>query len=186
MSLSSEEAAKSLSQAESARRRSSELYFYHRSSPHLILWGVIWVLGYGGTGLFPFYSGYIWDVLVVIGVTSGVIIGRCSRVEGSTAGPKAWRLAALALIIIFFVSATYRIMEPHLARQFCAYPALITGTAYMAVGLWSGIRYVIAGAVVVALTLIGFYSLDPHWYFFWMAAVGGGSMVLAGLWFRTV
>lgn len=186
MSLSSEEAAKTLSQAESARRRSYELYFYHRSSPHLMLWGTIWVLGYGGTGLFPYYSGYLWDALIVIGVACGFWIGRCRRVQGSTAGPRAWRLVVLALIIIFFVSATYRIMQPHFAKQFCAYPALITGTVYMALGLWSGLRYVITGGAVVALTLIGFYTVDPHLYFFWMAVVGGGSMILAGFWFRTV
>ena len=183
MSLSSEEAAKSLSQAEQARKRSSELYFYHRSSPHLILWGTIWVIGYGGTGLFPSYSDYLWDALVVIGVACGFWISRC---RGSTAGPKAWRLVALAVIIIFFVSATYRIMQPHLGRQFCAYPALITGSVYMAMGLWSGLRYVVTGVAVVALTLFGFYFIEPHLYFFWMAVVGGGSMILAGLWFRTV
>ena len=183
MTLSSEEAAKTLSQAEDARKRSAELYFYHRSSPHLILWGIIWVLGYGGTGLFPSYSGYLWDGLVLIGVACGFYIGRC---RGSTAGPKAWRLVALAVIIIFFVSATYRIMQPHFARQFCAYPALITGSVYLAVGLWSGLRYVVAGVAVVALTLFGFYFITPHLYFFWMAVVGGGSMILAGLWFRTV
>ncbi|MDR3528442.1 MAG: hypothetical protein P4L57_14315 [Rhizomicrobium sp.] len=186
MTLSSEEAAKTLSQAEDARKRSAELYFYHRSSPHLILWGTIWVIGYGGTGLFPAYSGYLWDALVLIGVASGVVIGRCRSGQGSTAGPRAWRLAALAAIIIFFVSATYRIMQPHYSLQFCAYPALITGSAYMAVGLWSGLRYVVAGVAVVALTLFGFYFIEPHLYFFWMAVVGGGSMILAGLWFRTV
>jgi len=144
------------------------------------------VLGYGGTGLFPHYSDYLWDALVVIGVAGGFFIGRCRRGDGSTAGPRAWRLAALAAIIIFFVSATYRIMEPHFARQFCAYPALITGTAYMAVGLWSGLRYVVAGVAVVALTLFGFYAIEPQLYVYWMAVVGGGSMILAGLWFRTV
>lgn len=183
MSLSSEEAAKSLSQAEEARKRSYELYFYHRSSPHLILWGSIWVIGYGGTGLSPHYSGYLWDALVVIGVACGFFLSRC---QGSTAGPKGWRLVVLALIIIFFVSATYRIMQPHFSRQFCAYPALITGSVYMALGLWSGLRYVVTGVAVVALTLFGFYFIEPHLYFFWMAAVGGGSMILAGLWFRTV
>ena len=186
MALSSEEAAKSLSQAESARRRSYELYFYQRSSPQLILWGVIWVLGYGGAGFFPRSSGILWDILVLIGIGATFYISFRRRCEGSTAGTRAWRLPALAGIVIFFVSASYAIFEPHFARQFCAYPALITGTAYMVLGLWVGLRYLVAGAAVVALTLIGFYTLEPHYYFFWMALVGGGSMILAGLWFRTV
>lgn len=186
MSLSSEEAAKTLSQAEQAHKRSAELYFYRRSSPHLILWGVIWVLGYGGTGLFPHSSDYLWDGLILAGVIGGITISRCGPRDPSIGGYRAWRMAALAAIIIFFICATYTIMEPHFSRQFCAFPALITGTAYMAMGLWGGARYVIAGIAVAALTLFGFFTFDPHVYFFWMAGVGGGSMILAGIWFRTV
>jgi len=186
MSLSSREAAQSLSQAESASRRSAELYVYHRSSPHLIMWGIIWVFGYGGTGLTPENANLIWGILTAIGLAGGIVIGRCTPKDTVKGSFRAWRLAALFAIIIFFVSATYTVMEPHLAKQFCAFPALITGTAYAAVGLWAGTRYVVAGIAVLALTLFGFFYLTPHLYFFWMALVGGGAMILAGLWFRTV
>jgi hypothetical protein len=184
MSLSSKEAAESLSQVETATRRSSQLYFYHRSSPHLILWGIIWIVGYGGTGLAPRYGLVIWLALIAIGALGGAIIGRCAKSDGPDTPPYAWRNFALWLIILFFVFATYAILQPHLARQFCAYPALITGCVYMAIGLWRGLRYLIAGAVVVALTLIGYYYIDQ--VFFWFAAVGGGAMILTGIWFRTV
>lgn len=184
MSLSSEEAAKSLSQAEEAGRRSKQAYFYHRSSPHLIMWGIIWVIGYGGTGLFSRYSDPLWAVLVLIGGVGTVVIGRCRKSEASTSGPYAWRMVALLAIIFFFVSATYAILQPHVGRQFAAYPALITGVAYMAVGLWAGLRYVISGIVVVTLTLVGFFYIEP--IHLWFAAVGGAAMILTGLWFRTV
>ena len=184
MSLSSQEAAASLSQVEQARRRSSQLYIYHRSSPHLIMWGIIWIIGYGGTGLFPSYGNQLWLALVVIGCIGGVILSRMAKPDGSTSGPYAWRMAALWAIILFFVFATYAILQPYLAKQFCAYPALITGCAYMAIGLWRGLRYFISGVVVVALTLVGFFYIEP--IFFWFAAGGGGAMILTGLWFRAV
>ena len=184
MSLSSHEAAASLSQVEEARRKSSQLYFYHRSSPHLIMWGIIWIIGYGGTGLFPHHSNLLWAVLVLIGTSGGVILGRCHKPDGVTTGPYAWRMAALWAIILFFVFATYAILHPHDGRQLAAYPALITGCAYMTIGLWRGLRYVISGMAVVALTLIGFFYIEP--IFFWFAAVGGGAMILTGLWFRAV
>ncbi len=182
MSLSSEEAAASLSQVQEASRRSSQLYFYHRSSPHLIMWGIIWIIGYGGTGLLPQYSDPLWGGLILAGCIGGVVLGRSRKVDDK-AGPYAWRMAALWAIILFFVMATYAIMEPKYARQLCAYPALITGCAYMLIGLWRGMRYLISGIIVVALTLVGFYFIQP--IFFWFAAVGGGAMILTGLWFRT-
>ena len=182
MSLSSEEAATSLSQVQRVSRKSTELYFYHRSSPHLIMWGVIWILGYGGTGLFPPYGWDVWMVLIVIGCVGGMLLSRYRKPDGCTSGPYAWRMGALWAIIVFFIAATYAFLEPHTARQYCAFPALITGCAYMAVGLWRGLRYVVSGLVVVALTLVGYYFIHP--VFFWFAAVGGGAMILTGIWFR--
>ncbi len=184
MSLSSQEAAESLSQAEQAGRRSAQAYFYHRSSPHLIMWGIIWVIGYGGTGLFPRYADPLWAVLILIGISGGLILGRCYKAYNTAVDRHAWRMVALWAVILFFVFATYAIMKPHLGRQLCAYPALITGCAYMVIGLWRGLRYVISGIAVVTLTLIGFFYID--WVFFWFAVVGGGSMILTGLWFRKV
>jgi hypothetical protein len=52
-------------------------------------------------------------------------------------------------------------------------------------GVWKGPRFLITGIVVVALTLGGFYFLHDH-FFPWMAVVGGGALILAGLWLRTV
>jgi hypothetical protein len=121
---------------------------------------------------------------VLIGTSGGVILGRCRKSDGVSSGPYAWRMAALWAIILFFVFATYAILHPHNGRQLAAFPALITGCAYMALGLWSGLRYVISGMAVVALTLIGFFYIEP--IFFWFAAVGGGAMILTGLWFRAV
>lgn len=186
MPLSSEEAAASLTQVEEASRKSSQLYFYHRSSPHLILWGVIWIIGYGNTGLFPRYAWPIWGVLILIGaIVGGTIVGRCAKADAEWRTP-SWRNFALWAIILLFVFSTYAIFQPHLGRQFCAYPALITGCIYMAIGLWRGLRYLISGIVVVALTLTGFFFIDAAYVAYWFAVVGGSAMILTGLWFRTV
>jgi hypothetical protein len=84
------------------------------------------------------------------------------------------------------VFATYAILKPTDGKQLCAYPALITGCAYMAIGLWRGVRYMISGVAVVAMTLIGFYFIDGLLPItLWFAFVGGGAMILTGLWFRT-
>ncbi len=186
MSLSSKEAAASLSEAEIAGRRSAQLYGYRKASPHLVMWGIIWVLGYGGTDLLHDYTNLIWTMLVAGGLLAGTYLNwrasKCTTEAERT--PRAWRMLALGLIAVFFVFATYAIMWPVHGRQLAAYPALITGSVYAAVGLWAGMRYVLAGILVVALTLFGFYYVEH--ILLWMAFVGGGSMILAGLWFRTV
>lgn len=186
MSLSTQEAQASLAEAESARRRSAQLYSYSKASPHLIMWGIIWVIGYSGTALFTPYSNWLWAALMLTGIGGAVIINRSCKGTDSHHGPYAWRMAAIMFIAVFFVFATYSIMWPVHGRQLAAFPILITGTVYMGMGLWMGLRYVLTGAAVVALTLFGFFYIEPLPYLYWMAFVGGGSMILAGFWFRTV
>ena len=183
MSLSSKEAAETLSKVEQASRRSAQLYSYSRSAPHLIMWGSIWFVGYIQNDLFPRYENWGWIVLILSGVIGGAIIGR--RYALLNRGPFAWRMFAVFAIAIFFVFATYMIMRPVRGAAMAVYPALIIGTLYTAVGLWSGLRYVVTGIVVLAATLGGFFFLHEH-LLLWMAFVGGGALILAGFWFRTV
>jgi hypothetical protein len=183
MSLTSKEAAKSLAQAEDAQRRSTQIYSYSQCAPHLILWGTIWIIGYTQNDLFPRYENWGWIVLILAGVTGGAIIGR--RYHLLERGPFAWRMIAVAAIALFFVLATYTIMGPVRGAAMAVFPVLIIGTLQTVIGLWAGLRYVITGIVVLAATLGGFFFLHEH-LLLWMAFVGGGSMILAGLWFRTV
>lgn len=185
MSLSSKEAQASLAEAENARLRSARLYGYSKSSPHLIMWGIIWVIGYSATALFDGYLhwNWIWGVLLIVGAGGGMILNRRCNRPGRT-GPDAWRPPAMMTLAVFFVFLTYLIMWPVHGRVLATYPVLITGCAYMGIGMWMGLRYVLTGVAVVALGLIGFYFVGPILY--WMAFVGGGALILAGIWFRTV
>ena len=54
---------------------------------------------------------------------------------------------------------------------------------YAAIGLWLGLRYILAGAFMAAATL-GAYFFLREYFFFWMALVGGGSLILTGFWLR--
>lgn len=183
MSLSNKEAAQNLSEVESAERRSREIYHYSKASPHLVMWGVIWIVGYTLTDFFGQYWKPLWAILILVGCAIGVAINRrCARTMG---GPQPWRMFALAAVGFVFVFATYAVMNPTHGSQLAAFPAILTGAVYMAVGLWFGVRYVISGIAVIVLTLGGFYYLHEH-MLLWMAFVGGGAMVMAGVWFRTV
>jgi hypothetical protein len=183
MSLSSKEAEESLADVENAARRSARIYGYSRAAPHLILWGAIWVIGYGATDLRPMYANLIWGVLIPIGCVGSFLFSRrCANTERTTG---AWRVFALAGLALLFIFSTYTIMWPLHGHQFGAYPALLTGVVYSGVGLWLGARWVVTGLAVTLLTLGGFFLLREH-YLLWMAFVGGGSMILAGFWFRTV
>ena len=187
MSLSSKEAAETLSDVERASRRSARAYGYNRASPHLIIWGLCWVVGYAGTYLFLPQSNLIWAATVVAGMIASFVAGKtmsCSA-DAKTGAQHGLRMFGLIAIAATFMAATYAIMGPIRGMQPAAFPALVVATAYCAVGLWVGVRYLVLGALVFALTLAGYFYLQQY-YLLWMGVVGGGALIVAGLWFRKV
>ena len=70
-------------------------------------------------------------------------------------------------------------------REAGAIAPLVVAMFYALLGVWKGVRFLVAGAALAALTLGGMFWL-PQYFLLWMAAVGGGSLVLVGLWLRKV
>jgi hypothetical protein len=140
MSLTPDQAADSLREIERTRRRSASARGYANSSPFLVMWGVIWMIGYTISDFAPHYSGWVWLALTVAGFLGSMAIGRAR------------------------------------ARQ---------GNPHPGINKYAGMRFLGTFVAIAALTLGGFFFLPAH-FLLWMAVVGGGALVLAGLWLRTV
>ena len=53
------------------------------------------------------------------------------------------------------------------------------------IGLWTrGWRMLPLGLALIALTTLGYFMLPNH-FLYWMAGVGGGGLILGGLWLRS-
>jgi hypothetical protein len=176
MPLSPQEAAQALQSIERTESRSATLRGYRGAAPHLILWGLLWAVGYGLTGAMPARGGVIWAVIVVVGIAAGLL---AMFRKGSR--PAAWRFAAVTATLVVFCAATFAIMAPIDGRQVAAFIPLVIAATYVTGGIWFGARYVVAGVVVAVLTLGGFFLLREH-FMLWMAVVGGGALLTAGWW----
>ena len=189
MTLSSEQAAESLKEIDRTGLRSAQAYRYAHASPFFVMWGMIWVTGYGGSDLYPHYAGAIWIVLTIVGLLGSIAIGQhCARIGEPHPGMNRdanWRFLASFLTIGCFVMATFALFGHTGWKQQAAFVPLVIAMFYTLVGLWAGLRFVITGIAVAALTLGGFYFLPAH-FSLWMAGVGGGALVLAGLWMRKI
>jgi len=190
MSLTPDEAANSLKEIARTERRSASAYGYAHSSPYFVMWGVIWMIGYSGSDLFPHQAGLIWTVLTIVGIAGSMLIGRSRGRAFATRHPgregeSGWRFLATFFVIFLFIAATYAVMGHVTPAQQAALVPLMVAFFYALLGIWKGGRFLIAGAVIAALTLGGFFWLHEH-FLLWMAGVGGGALVLAGLWLRSV
>jgi hypothetical protein len=179
MVLSPQDAAVALHDIEAAQARSAKLHGYTRGSPQLLLWGVLWAIGYGLNDFFPAYSGAIWGAVVPIGLIGGFVALR------GTGHEVGWRYGAVALTLFAFFAAAFFVLWPISPRQSAALIPLVVAASYVIAGIWRGPRYVTTGIAVAALTLAGFVLLKQH-FFLWMAGVGGASLILAGIWLRRV
>lgn len=181
MSLSRDEAQSALRDISKTEQRSISAYGYKSGAPFVILWGVLWFIGYGGTDLFPAYSSLLWIGVMIVGTVACTIIG--IRMPGK--GKFDWRIFGSWLASIGFISAVFGIIGHVTGNQMGAIIPLFIAWAYVIMGFWLGARFAIAGLVLAGLTLGGFYFLPEH-FCLWMAFVGGGTLVLTGLWLRRV
>lgn len=187
MPLSSEEAARVLRNAEEVSALSGTLYSYRRASPHLILWGTIWLAGFGMANFFQSQINLIWPVLDAVGIAGSMYLarlwGRASNSEEPSKSENAWRwLASILVIIVFFVLVQI-IMAPTAERQSTALMALIVAFAYVLRGLWGSPRIGVMGILLTAVTLFGYFFITDY-FNLWMAVFGGGSLIAVGMWLR--
>lgn len=182
MTLNTAEARSTLRDIEQTEARSAEFIYSRYAAPHLLLWGAVWIVGYGLGAIRPELSG-VWMILGPLGGVGSMVIGmRSSRGRKGYAGV-ASLLAALIIFAFFF--AAFAILRPSSGAQIGAFVPLVIGLFYCLGGLaLRMVRLFILGAAVMALTAAGFFLL-PAWFMAWMAIVGGGSLILAGLWLRS-
>jgi hypothetical protein len=182
MTISKEQAESALQDLEQVGNRSATLYKYTKMSPHLILWGCVWVSAYGLSDALPSKTGLIWLIADSVGAALSIYIARANdRAVGKANG----RVGSVILTILAFTMATFAILPPHSSKQVSAFIPMVIATTYILLGIWHGRRLVILGVLIGALTLLGFFLLHSH-FNLWMAAVGGGALILTGAWLKRV
>ncbi len=179
-----QEAANALRDIAHAERHSASAFRYQKASPHLFLWGVIWVIGYTVTYLLP--KGWlVWVPLLAIGTVGSFWIER-SITPPEQQASAGWRYVGTLLASFLFVTALFAILPPRSGAQAGSVIPLLLALFYALLGLWKqATRTALLGFALGALTVGGFFWL-PQYFSLWMAGVGGGALILGGFWLRRV
>lgn len=183
MPVSQTEAAAALQDIARTERRSFSAYGYKSAAPHLILWGLVWVAGYGGNYLFPHQPNWVWLVALAVGAVASTLIGMRSKPAGSQ--KFSWRILFTWLASLAAIGSILAIFYPFNGLQMGSLFPLSIGWAYVILGIWMGRRFSVAGLAIVALTLFGFFRLPPEFFLLWMAFLGGATLIGTGLWLRS-
>lgn len=182
MGMTRNEAAAALSDIERTTERGQVLAGYRIAGPILMMWGVIWAVGYVAMGFQPVERwGPVWIALDVLGIVGSVILSRGAGRGRATA--MNWRMMVGVLAVLIFFFGTFSLFQATETAPYLAFPGLVTGLIYVGMGLWKMPRYLWIGVILMIATMVGYAFFKP-WLTFWMAGFGGGGLFLAGLWLR--
>eukprot|EP01037_Dinobryon_pediforme_P010883 gene10883-10965_t len=183
MTLTEAEAAQALATITETETRTRLLTRYQNGSPYLLLWGAIWLVGFGTSDLAPHMARPVWIALNLIGSAATIWLTMRARRGGPRPARRARQSLALWALATIFAFGTFALLRPRDGGASLAFSGLMVGTIYAGVGVFVGMRWLVTGLALLALTFAGYYVLHAH-YALYMAFVCGGGLMLAGLWLR--
>lgn len=152
----------------------------------LIITGIVWLVGFTAT---QFLAGpivvWIWVGVSALGTALAIVLGiqagRRVRSESSLVTGK--RIITFWAFLILFAAAAIAVARPTDGKQMTMLIILFAMIGQMGMGLLLSFSATWWTAPVVALTLIGYFFF-PNIYYLWMALLGGGVMIILGVYIR--
>lgn len=190
MQISPNEAREALSAAQRAVQAVKHTVD-RQTSRIVLMWGAVYVLAPLSMHVWPRW-GLIPLELLLIGAIAFTISE--TRRTPLISGPTTWRIGSLWFLTFGFGWIWLLILAPTafrdpaenivaITRQMWAYGVSLAMFVYVVMGLWIGWLYVLTGASVAILTLVGLLWLG-EWYWLWCAITEGGTLLAVGFWLR--
>jgi hypothetical protein len=144
-----------------------------------IVWGIVWLMGYLGSEILPApFSGYLWLVMDTFGVVgTAVAILRQGR---SVRSEQGWRFGAFWTLLMLHGGLLMWISWPLTNERYLMFATLLVSMGYSLMGLWISTPLTVIGLAISLLAVIG-WLLVPAVLGYWLAIVGGGGLIVAGL-----
>lgn len=152
----------------------------------MIIWGVIWLLGFLGSQFLPQeMAGYVWSGLDILGGGLSVILGiRMHRASiRASSGVSGKRIAFFWLLLFIFCCLFIAVAQPADGKQIAMYIILFCMTGWIAMGLLLSFISILPALVIILLAATGYFLL-PGIFYLWMAILCGGGMIGLGLYIR--
>ena len=203
MNTSENDARRSLQEIEDVAVRTRRMAAFAGVDLILIVWGIVWFLGYLGTEIIPRLAlslnpklgpaiGWLiqgwWAILIIAGIAATLMVSRRNTPVESSIGKRiGWLWFALfgymyvfGFLIMPFVAVQGHEESMRFWKHMGAIMATVPMFAYVVIGIWLDSFLVWVGLGVTVLTMLGLYLLLP-WFWIYMAFVGGGALIGTGL-----
>lgn len=182
--LSLQEAREALDLIDETTRRMRRSLAHGGGPYFLIIWGLVWVIGFSGAHFFgpeDARTGWTWMVVNSVGVVASFALGwwMSRRVRSRERGGE--RVALFWLAWMLYASLIITFARPQIGNQLSILISLFAMMGYVTTGiLYRSVFISLLGLIITALIVIGYLAL-PMFFNLWMAVLGGGSLIAAGV-----
>ena len=185
MNISPTEAEEALAAIQEMEQKTRHAIASSGTTITLIVTGIVWLIGFVCTQFLPEISGYVWTGLSILGSILGVVWGfrTGKRVRSPAFSATAKRASIFWLLLVFYCIAAIAIARPTDGRQVTAFIILFIMIGQLSMGLLISFSTVWWALPITALALIGYFLL-PGIFYLWMGVLGGGGMIVLGLYIR--
>jgi hypothetical protein len=187
MNISPNEAEEALAAIQTMTQKTRHSIAGGGASISLIITGIVWLVGFSST---QFLTGSIvvsiWIVISILGSVLATVMGIRAgrRVRSASSAVTGKRIAIFWMLLILFAAASLVVAHPADGKQLTLLIILFAMIGQMGMGLLLSFSATWWTVPVVALALAG-YFLVPAWFYLWMALLGGGVMIILGLYIHS-
>jgi hypothetical protein len=185
MNISPNEAEEALAAIQTIAQKTRRMISQSGAYKFLIIWGTVWLLGFLSSHFLPNTASYVWMGLDILGgILSAVIGARMNRaVRSPSASISGKRIAWFWLLLFCYCGAAIGVAWPVDGRQLAMLIILFVIVGWLAMGLLLSFFSIWGGLAITGLALIGYFFL-PEVFYLLMAILGGGGMIVLGLYIR--
>lgn len=178
MNVTRDEALTALEAVREIEARTRRAVNLAGGGPILMIWGIVWLLGYLGGAVYPDgRQGLIWAVVNALGLAgTALVVSRLGRRVHDPIGP---RIGLLWFFLVGYGLLWVWLARPEDSHTIGLMAATIAMFGYVVLGLWIDVIFTWIGLAVTALGLIGYFLL-PDLFDIWMAVLGGGALFASG------
>ncbi len=180
-SLTPEEAREALALIEETTRKMRRIAAYGGMPYFLIIWGVVWFIGFAASHWVQSgpMVGWIWFVVDSLGFAATFYVA--ARLRRIMKFPLAATVGWFWLILVGYGVLFIFFAQPRTDTQFSLLISLLVMFGYVVTGLLYHSRFLVGLGVLVTVLMILGYMAFPTLFNLWMAVMGGGSLMAAGV-----
>jgi len=187
MNISPNEAEEALAAIQRMTQKTRHSIASSGSYIFLIITGIIWLVGFLSTQfLTGVIVGYIWTGISLLGTAVAILLGSRmgKRVRSPSVNATVKRAVIFWLLLVFYGIAAIAIARPTDGKQVTMFIILFIMVGQSAMGLLLSFSSTWWALPITALALVGYFLL-PGFFYLWMGALGGGGMIVLGLYIRS-